>query len=599
MLNENPAANSSGQIADHAALKAEYDARGVGPALPSYGAESSEARHRAIHALLHAEHNQLGVEPRLPTALRVGQREHLVHHAALHEASNARQRLALGPVYRGINLSGAEFAHDAAHLPGIVNRDYRYPTREDLRYIAGRGHRMVRLPIRWERIQPALMGPLQPVELQRLIDTVDQAAAAGVKVLIDVHNYARYIRSSNQGGATLVLGDGQLTDAHLVDLWARLSVALKGRAGVLGYGLMNEPHNLSGVAGGGTAGTTVWSFDDEPGPWSGEADAVVAASTAAGTMHEGRMSLRISRRLAAGRQQIRANDNAKNTLDPAAGRTLSAWVLVPEAAPGGRWTAQLEMQDSSYRWRPGASADLTPGQWTRISCTPDDSTWSQHRGVAIQFSSNQSAPVTAEVYLDTVQQHGTATAALSEARQWERTSQLCVDAIRANQDRTPVYVPGIGFSGAQNWPQNHPKPWVNDPADAVVYEAHYYFDRDNSGTYRFSFDDDDADARGRGHASLQVRATTELGRFLDWCRTHGVKGFVGELGWDGSRDTAQWNMVGNALYAAMDAVGVGAAYWAAGQWYGSTYNLSVYTGTPLSQRAAPAVVVEAHPSRNM
>lgn len=61
--------------------------------------------------------------------------------------------------YRGVNLSGAEFAHDALHLPGVPDRDYKYPTAADLRYIAGRGHRMVRLPIRWERIQRTLLGP--------------------------------------------------------------------------------------------------------------------------------------------------------------------------------------------------------------------------------------------------------------------------------------------------------------------------------------------------------------------------------------------------------------------------------------------------------
>lgn len=506
-----------------------------------------------------------------------------------------------GPVHRGINLSGAEFTHDAEHLPGVVDRDYRYPTREDVRYVAARGHRMVRMPIRWERVQPVLMGPLEPAELQRVVNTIDQAAAVGLKVLVDVHNYARYIRSSEDGGATLVLGDGQLTNTHLVNLWSRLSAALKGRAGVLGYGLMNEPHNLPGVVGpaSASASSTVFSFDDGSYPWAGEGDTTVARSTALGTLHDGQASLRISRRMPAGRQYMRANGAAQNRLDPAAGRTLSAWVLVPDTAPGARWTAQLEMQDSSYRWRPGSNTDLTPGRWSKISCTPDDATWSQHRGVGIQFSSDQQDSATASVYLDTVQQYEPATAALLEAQQWELSAQLCVDAIRANQDRTPVYVSGVAFSGAQSWPGNHPKPWISDLVGAVVYEAHYYFDRDNSGTYRHSYSEEEADARGRGYASLQDRATTELTRFLNWCRTYGVKGFVGELGWDNSRDTTRWNTVGNALYAALDARGVGAAYWAAGQWYGSTYNLSVYTGTPLSQRSAPAIVIEAHPSLNI
>lgn len=499
--------------------------------------------------------------------------------------------------YRGVNLSGAEFTADAAHLPGVADRDYRYPTRDDLRYVASRGHAMVRLPVRWERIQPVLAGPLRAAELRRLTATVDQAAATGLRVLVDLHNYARFIKPKSQGGTTLVLGDGQLADAHLVDLWSRLSTALKGSAGVLGYGLMNEPHDLPGAAATPGAATSIWAFDGGSGSWVGEADARVGIAASPPLTREGRASLCITRRLAAGRQHVRANDGGQRRLDPTAGQSLSAWVYVPRTAPGARWTAQLEMQDASYHWHPGPSAALTPGTWARISCTPEMSTWDQHRGVGVQFSSDQASSVTVEVFVDSVHQHRGGDPAQSEARQWERTTQLCVDAIRANRDATPVFVSGVAHSGAQNWPRSHPEPWVRDRSDAVVYEAHYYFDRDNTGTYVRRFSDEDADARARGYVSLRARALSELGQFLTWCRLHRVPGFIGELGWDGRRDSDRWNAVGKALYAALDAAGVGSAYWAAGQWYGSTYNLSVYTGTPLGRRAAPAAVVEAYPGR--
>lgn len=133
--------------------------------------------------------------------------------AALDETAGTHTTPA-SLAYRGVNLSGAEFTADASHLPGVVDRDYRYPTRADLRYVAGRGHRMVRLPIRWERIQPALMSPLQPAELERIRLTIDSTAAVGLKVLVDLHNYARYIQPATRGGATLVMSGGQLADAQ-------------------------------------------------------------------------------------------------------------------------------------------------------------------------------------------------------------------------------------------------------------------------------------------------------------------------------------------------------------------------------------------------
>ena len=248
-----------------------------------------------------------------------GQNDRLLRQAPVDSALRARQTgIQVG--HRGVNLSGAEFAHDALHLPGVADKDYRYPTAADLRYVAGRGHRMVRLPIRWERIQPTLLGPLHPAELHRLTKALDDARSAGLKVLVDLHNYARFIRSAAQGGATLVLGDGRLTNAHLVDLWSRLSGALRGRAGLLGYGLMNEPHNLPGARSAVAQATTVWSFDRGTVPWSGESDAVTSLSTTTGTTHEGAGSMRISRRLLAGGSQIiRANDNARGVLDPRRG----------------------------------------------------------------------------------------------------------------------------------------------------------------------------------------------------------------------------------------------------------------------------------------
>ena len=171
-----------------------------------------------------------GVGPPPADSLVEGQHEPLSRHVADDPASGARHG-EIQRAYRGVNLSGAEFADNALHLPGVANKDYRYPTAADLRYIAGRGHRMVRLPIRWERIQPRLFGPLHPAELHRLTRVIADARSAGLKVLVDVHNYARFIRPTAQGGATLVLGDGRLTNAHLVDLWSRLSGALGGRAG--------------------------------------------------------------------------------------------------------------------------------------------------------------------------------------------------------------------------------------------------------------------------------------------------------------------------------------------------------------------------------
>lgn len=593
-LDESLESNQAGHLKDHAALKAAYDAGGATTPLATFTATSTAAEHRALHARLHAAHNARSGATPLPTRLEVGATGHLSHHASLHRAVNS-QRARGGPVVRGINLSGAEFTPDAAHLPGLHGTDYSYPTKADLTHVAGRRHRMVRLPIRWERIQPVLLGALRISELSRLLSTIDLAHALGLEILVDVHNYARFTRSAVDGGATLVLGDGVLTTAHLVDLWSRLSTALKGRPGILGYGLMNEPHDLPAGTASLKDPIPVNSFTETTESWSGEADAVVSLSADPGTCRLGPGALRITRDLVVAAPHVRANDNGSLGLSARNGTSLTAWVLVPANAPGDAWDAHLEMQDADYRWTAGPEVAVTPGRWTQLRYTPSEAVWLGHRAIGVQLSTRLAAPATATVYLDTIEQ-GFDSPPPPEARQWEQATQACVAAVRQNSDLTTIFVPGYAYQSAKSWPGNHPRPWVQDPAERVVYEAHYYFDRDNSGTYQHSYAAENADAQGRGYSSLSHRAVSELNQFLDWCVAHSVRGFIGELGWENTRDVALWNAVGTDLYAALDAANVGAACWAAGGWYGTSYNLSVYRGTPLATSTPVAAVVEAHPS---
>ncbi|HAB64502.1 MAG TPA: cellulase, partial [Pseudomonas sp.] len=74
----------------------------------------------------------------------------------------------------GINLAGAEFGADVA-LPGVYLKQYIYPGEADFKRYAERNLKLVRLPFRWERIQPRLNGELNSVELGRMLATLDHA----------------------------------------------------------------------------------------------------------------------------------------------------------------------------------------------------------------------------------------------------------------------------------------------------------------------------------------------------------------------------------------------------------------------------------------
>lgn len=148
----------------------------------------------------------------------------------------------------GVNVSGSEYSWET------------YPIGSHLDYLRSKGIALIRLPIAWEKLQPALNGPLNQTEVARLKSFLDSAASRNMQVIIDIHNYARYnprwaadaaanwgIVAVNNSHA-LPIGSASVPISAFQDLWKKLAGALSGHAGLAGYDIMNEPYNLgSGV----------------------------------------------------------------------------------------------------------------------------------------------------------------------------------------------------------------------------------------------------------------------------------------------------------------------------------------------------------------
>lgn len=148
---------------------------------------------------------------------------------------------------RGVNLSGAEFGQ--SHIPGVFNTDYTYNSETTFRYFATRNLTLVRFPVMWERLQPQLQGPLDPLNLSLLHGAVAWARDNGVQFVLDVHNFGRYSVNENGRVVTYVLdapvnGAVKVSRADLADLWVRLSREFAAEPAVYAYDLMNEPHDL-------------------------------------------------------------------------------------------------------------------------------------------------------------------------------------------------------------------------------------------------------------------------------------------------------------------------------------------------------------------
>ena len=85
--------------------------------------------------------------------------------------------------YPGVNLAGGEF--------GTGNQlyyDYIYPSEKQVAYYASRGLRMLRVPVKSNRL--VVGGKANLVDIGILKSIVNAAAAYNIRVLIDMHEYA-------------------------------------------------------------------------------------------------------------------------------------------------------------------------------------------------------------------------------------------------------------------------------------------------------------------------------------------------------------------------------------------------------------------------
>jgi aryl-phospho-beta-D-glucosidase BglC (GH1 family) len=163
---------------------------------------------------------------------------------AFEQAPVVESHVPLGSL-RGMNTSSGAVTQSgfSRSSPGTYGGDYVYPDRADFEYLRGRGLNVTRVPFRWERVQPQLNGPLKSVELARLKSCFDAAAAEGMRVIPNVHNYGYYAFSLSD---YRTLGSASVPISAYKDLWVRLAEAWRDHPAVAGYDIMNEPHNLPG-----------------------------------------------------------------------------------------------------------------------------------------------------------------------------------------------------------------------------------------------------------------------------------------------------------------------------------------------------------------
>jgi hypothetical protein len=190
----------------------------------------------------------------LTTYVSVGDGETRPISKPMAQAPVYEAHLSTPSYWRGINVSGAERWEDGLYTnsnSGTYGVDYWYASQKTMDYLASRGTKIIRLPFRWERIQPTLGESLRSSELTRLRACVDQAANAGLKVILDLHNYAEYWVRGSGGPVALRLGSSRLPRSSFSNVWRRLSNNFKRNPTIIAYDLMNEPNVHGGIPSAG------------------------------------------------------------------------------------------------------------------------------------------------------------------------------------------------------------------------------------------------------------------------------------------------------------------------------------------------------------
>jgi endoglucanase len=133
----------------------------------------------------------------------------------------------------GVNFAGAAFGE--GKIPGRLGWEYFYPNAASIDYFASKGANVIRLCVLWERVQLQLKSDLNAPEMKEIDRVIASAHAKGMRVLIDVHNYAGYAGNK--------IGSDKVSVQDFADLWKRLAQKYRDDPSVI-FGLMNEPVKL-------------------------------------------------------------------------------------------------------------------------------------------------------------------------------------------------------------------------------------------------------------------------------------------------------------------------------------------------------------------
>ncbi len=160
---------------------------------------------------------------------------------------------------------------------------------------------------------------------------------------------------------------------------------------------------------------------------------------------------------------------------------------------------------------------------------------------------------------------------------WHKAAQYGVNGIRSVDKNTAIYVAGDHWSNSHIWSRVNPRPFVNDPQNNIAYEAHIYFDKNFSGTYK-----------NPDQIYNKEDVYKRLKSFVLWLKKHDVKGIIGE--WGVPSNNRDWFPVAGEFTNLAKDHCLDWYYWRGGVW-GDRYLLSL---EPKKGQEKPLTIFLSH-----
>ena len=435
----------------------------------------------------------------------------------------------------GVNITGAEYATPvfARQLQiGLISHSV--------------GVTIVRLPVAWENLTTTLGGSLQTTYLNNIKTALSNANAVGIGVIVDLHNFGAYAAAA-QWGSTVTyagsagtpgtgvsfLGNG-ITGANFADVWTKLSTALTGLPGLIGYGLMNEPSE--NIVNTNLISPPNYFASILTSNWF-VINGCVVTELAAGTNPLGSTygpAWSITSGTGFGGLEIQP------TLANVA-YTLSCYARVTSGT------------DANFGLAIGSTNNTHTAttSWQRFSVTGTPTAGT----VTLLILLNEASGHTVDIA--NVQLELGSSASTYQPNQYMPYAQTAITAIRAVDTVTPIYICGGPQSGGFNW-QAFNYEFNQFTGGNLVFEVHQYFDgpegEGGGGNYSGTFTSYSIDTNS---------GTQALTPYLSWLSAFGFNGFVGEFAIPNSTadNNAQWFVLLQNVLRQLIAANVKGTFW--------------------------------------